>query len=117
MSARMKRRRRGISSSEPDLCIASADDLAEQVEQAVEVYCDREVEGDADLPGGTNIVRIPALSERCLEADVSECFPDGAIPTGTSVWKDRVEIVISLASVDVAAQRAVYEAEIGEILG
>ena len=101
---------------EPDICIASMDELAEQVRQIVDVQRNREIEGDAELPGGTHVVVIPELTEQILEADVSECFPDGSIPAGVSVWKDDVEIVVSLASLDTIRQRAVYDAQIGETL-
>jgi len=101
---------------EPDICIASTDELAEQVRQLVDVQRNREIEGDADLPQGTHVVVIPELTEQVLEADVSECFPDGSIPAGVSIWKDDVEIVVSLASLDTVRQRAVYDAQIGETI-
>ena len=101
---------------EPDICIASTDELAEQVRQLVGVQRNREIEGDAGLPGGTHVMVIPELTEQVLDADVSECFPDGSIPAGVSVWKDDVEIVVALASLDTVRQRAVYDAQIGETM-
>jgi len=106
----------GSPIGEPDICIASQDELAEQIRQVVGVRRSREIEGDADLARGTHVMVIPELTEQVLEADVSECFPDGSIPAGVNVWKDDVEIVVSLASLDVVRQRAVYDAQIGETM-
>ncbi len=98
-----------------DIYLDEPGDLAEAVRDAIAVNVSREVEGGGDLPGGTHIIDVPRLSHDRLTADVGECYPEGAIPTGCALWIEGVEILVSLGGLDAAARQATYDLAIGDV--